>query len=73
MCHCLFFFDQAKGLEDVEGANVNEGVEIGGDGTRVEISARGASPAETASDDAEAEANVSTEALTTDAVAAPEV
>jgi hypothetical protein len=40
---------------------------------RVEASARGAAVAEMASDDTEAEANVSMEALVTDVAAAPEV
>jgi hypothetical protein len=39
----------------------------------VKTSARGASATETVGDDIEAEANVSTEALVTNAAAAPEV
>jgi hypothetical protein len=59
--------------EDVRGDRAIEGVEAGGDGMRAETYARGACTAETPGDDTEAEANVSTEALTTDAAAATEV
>jgi hypothetical protein len=69
----LLILVQPEADEGVEGECTNEGVEAGGDDVRVETSVRGASMAETAGDDTEAEANVSTEALVTDAAAAPEV
>jgi hypothetical protein len=59
--------------EGIRGDRANEGVEERGDGARVETSTRGASTAEIASDDTKVEANVSAEALVTDAAAAPEV
>jgi hypothetical protein len=60
VCHCLIvhFFTRPK---------------VGRDGTQAEIFARGASAAKTAGDNTKAKANISTEALATDAVAAPEV
>jgi hypothetical protein len=69
----LLILVQPEADEGVEGEHTNEGVEVGGDDVRVETFVRGASMAETAGDDTEAEANVSTEALVTDATAAPEV
>jgi hypothetical protein len=75
-CICvvwLLILVQPEADEGVEGEHTNEGVEAGGDDMRVETFVRGASMAETAGDDTEAEANVSMEALVTDATAAPEV
>jgi hypothetical protein len=46
---------------------------VGVDVTQAETSTRGASMAETAGDDTEAEVNISAEALATDAAVAPEV
>jgi hypothetical protein len=69
----LFVLDQPRADEGIGGDHVNEGVDAGGDGTRVETSARGASAAETVGADTEAEANVSMDALMTNAAAAPEV
>jgi hypothetical protein len=64
---------QHRADEGVEGERTNEGVQGGGNGMRVETSAQGASVTETIGDDTEAVANVSAEALVTDAAAAPEV
>jgi hypothetical protein len=69
----LFVLVQPEADEGIGGDHVNEVIEAGGDDVRVEASARGAAVAETASDDTEAEANVSMEALVTDVAAAPEV
>jgi hypothetical protein len=59
----LFVLDQPGDDEGVGGDYVNEGVEVGRDGTRVENLVQGASTAETAGDDTKVEANVTTEAL----------
>jgi hypothetical protein len=59
--------------EGVGRDHVNDGIEAGEDGARVETSTRGASAAETVGDEVEAKANISTEAITTDTATAPEV
>jgi hypothetical protein len=59
--------------EGVVGERANESIEGGRDGARAETSMRGASAAEIAGDDTEAETNVSVEALTTDVATALEV
>jgi hypothetical protein len=69
----LFVLLQPEADEGVGGDRTNEGVKEGKDGKRLETSARGTSTAETASDDTNADVNMSTETLTTDAAAAPEV
>jgi hypothetical protein len=69
---CLFLASK-KANEGVRGDRVNEDFEVGRDGTRAETSARGASVAETAGDDTEAMANMSTEASATNGAAAPVV
>jgi hypothetical protein len=57
--------------EGVVGERANESIEGGRDGARAETSMRGASAAEIAGDDTEAETSV--EALTTDVATALEV
>jgi hypothetical protein len=69
----LFVLVQPGADEGIGGERTNEGDEAGGDDARVETFARWASAAETAGDETEVEANVSTEALVTDATASPEV
>jgi hypothetical protein len=70
--HCLIylFLSSLKLMKALEVNAPMRALKRGGDGMRVETSMRGASALETAGDDTEAEANVSVEALTTDAAAA---
>jgi hypothetical protein len=69
----LFVLVQPEDDEGVGGGRTDEGVEAGRDGARSETSTRGASAAKTAGDDTEADANISAEALATDAAAALKV
>jgi hypothetical protein len=56
----LFVHDQPEGDEGVKADGIDEGVKAGRDDTWAEIAVRGASAAEEAEDNTEAEANVST-------------
>jgi hypothetical protein len=69
----LFVLDQPKGDGAVEGDNIDEGVEDGRDGMQAETSVHGATATEMAGHNTEAEANILTEALATDAATALEV
>jgi hypothetical protein len=69
----LFVLLQPEADEGIGGDRIDEGVKAGGDGMRIETSARGISTAKTAGDDTEADVNVSAETLATDAAAAPKV
>jgi hypothetical protein len=62
VCHCLIIcFDQPEADENPKGDGDGEDVDITGDGTRVEPSARGESAAGMTGNDTEAEVNVSVE------------
>jgi hypothetical protein len=69
----LFVPVQPEGDEGIEAVNVSESTEADGGDTQAEIAVRGASAAEDAEDNGEAEANTSTEAVATEAAAALEM
>jgi hypothetical protein len=67
------FFYQPKADENTRGGDADEGVDITGDGAQAEVSAREASAARTAGNDAGTEVNASMEVPTPDATIALEV
>jgi hypothetical protein len=69
----MFVLDQPEVDENTGGGDGDEGVDITSDGVQVEISVRGASFIGTAGNDAETEANASTEVPAADAAIAIEV
>jgi hypothetical protein len=69
----LFVLLQPKADEGIGGDRTDEGVKAGGDGVRIETYVWGASAAETAGDDTEADVNMFAEALATDAATVPVV